>query len=52
MSSGTPDVWRNATLHILDNGAVPASLIFDSSLANLPGMEGNDHVEYWTQFQV
>ena len=52
MSSNTPDLWRDATLCIIEKGALPDSLIFDSKLANLPGTEGNDHVKYWKQFKV
>ena len=52
MSSQTPDLWRNATLHIIDRGALPDALIFDSSRANLPDLEGDGHVDYWRQFEV
>jgi hypothetical protein len=52
MSSETPNLWRHATLYILEHGALPDALIFDSSRANLPGIEEEGHLEYWGQFQV
>jgi hypothetical protein len=52
MSSETPNLWRDATLYILEHGALPDALIFDSSRANLPGIEEEGHLDYWGQFQV